>query len=66
MTATQQTVSWRVRLNHDRSAQAAAARAAYNSMTLCEPSYYDQSGHEAYELSREQAAEALWAWRTAA
>lgn len=56
---------WYVRANIDRRPEAEALRSAYRSMNLAEPSYHDKTGHEAYELAREQTAEALWTWRKA-
>lgn len=57
---------WRERLNVDPAPLAQAARDALNAEWSMRPSYYADPGDEyAHQLSRDQAAEALAAWRVA-
>lgn len=57
-------MTWRDDLQADPSPPAAVARAALQAVRVSTPSYYADPGDwPAYQLARDQAAEALSRWR---
>lgn len=58
-------MGWRDDLDNARTEEARQARALLASLRYSTPSYYDDWGDDGAieHLARDQAAEALWAWR---